>query len=65
MHKSLSAGNTPIGWIEMYLGLYTMFQKMPITVLSARLEQSAVYEGRAKHAADEKLIHSVELGSLI
>jgi len=27
MHKSLSADNTPIGWIELYLGLKTMFQK--------------------------------------
>jgi hypothetical protein len=65
MHKSLSGDNTPIGWIEMYLGLYTMFQKMPITVLSARPKQSVVFEERAKHATDEKLIHSVELGSPI
>jgi hypothetical protein len=27
MHKNLSADNTPIGWIEMYLGLEMMFQK--------------------------------------
>jgi len=25
--KSSSADNTPIGWIEMYLGLNTMFEK--------------------------------------
>jgi len=37
MHKSLNADNTPIGWIEMYLGPDLMFQKVPITVLSARL----------------------------
>ena len=35
MHKSLNADNTPIGWIKMWPDL--MFQKMPITVLSARL----------------------------
>ena len=38
MHKSLNADNTPIGWIEMSLGPDLMFQKMPITVLSARLD---------------------------
>jgi len=47
MRESLkSADNIPIGWIEMYLGLNTMFQKMPITVLSARPKQSAVFEER-------------------
>jgi hypothetical protein len=25
MHESLSADNTPIGWIKMYLGLSMMF----------------------------------------
>jgi len=65
MHKSLSADNTPIGWIGMYLGLNMMFQKMPIIVLSARPKQSAVSEERVKYAADEKLIHSVELRSPI
>jgi len=37
MHESLNADNTPIGWIEMCLGPNLMFQKMTITVLSARL----------------------------
>jgi len=37
MHKSLNANNIPIGWIEMYLGPDLMSQKMPITVLSAKL----------------------------
>ena len=37
MHKSLNADNTPIGWIKVCLGLDLMFQKMPIIVLSARL----------------------------
>jgi hypothetical protein len=37
MHKSLNADNTPIGWIEICLGPDLMFQKMPITILSARL----------------------------
>ena len=37
MHKSLNADNAPIGWIKMCLGLDLMFQKMPITILSARL----------------------------
>ena len=37
MHRSLNADNTPIDWIKMYLGSDLMFQKMPITVLSARL----------------------------
>ena len=37
MHENLNADNTPIGWIEMCLGPDLMFQKMPITVLSARL----------------------------
>jgi len=37
MHKDLNADNTPIGWIKMYLGSDLMFQKLPITVLSAGL----------------------------
>jgi hypothetical protein len=37
MHKDSNADNTPIGWIKMYLGLDLMLQKVPITVLSARL----------------------------
>jgi len=37
MHKDLNADNTPIGWIKMYLGPDLMFQKLPITVLSAGL----------------------------
>jgi len=37
MHESLNVDNTPIGWIKVCLGLDLMFQKMPITVLSARL----------------------------
>ena len=38
MHKDLSADNTPIGWIKMYLGPDLMFQKLPITVLSAKIK---------------------------
>jgi len=37
MHESLNADNTPIDWNEMCLGPDLMFQKMPIIVLSARL----------------------------
>ena len=37
MHKDLNADNIPIGWTKMYLGSDLMFQRLPITVLSARL----------------------------
>jgi len=37
MHKSSNADNTPIGWIEICLGPDLVFQKTPITFLSARL----------------------------
>ena len=53
MHKSLNADNTPIGWIEICLGPDLMFQKMPITVLSARLNIKKV--GRSGYVADEEL----------
>jgi len=46
MHKSLNADNTPIGWIEMYLGPGLMSQKMPITVISARLNIKKVRKQR-------------------
>ena len=44
--KSLSVDNTPIDWIEMCLGPDLMFQKMPITVLSARLNIKKVGKQR-------------------
>jgi len=58
MHKSLDADNTPIGWIEVCLGPDLMFQKMPITVLSARLnikkaekqEEAGVLPMNSSHA---------------
>jgi len=37
MHERLNVDNIPIGWIEMYLRPDLMLQKMPITVLSVRL----------------------------
>jgi len=62
MHKSLSADNIPIGWIKVCFGLNTMFQEMPITVLSARPKIISSFEERAKHATDEEFIHLVGLG---
>jgi len=58
MHKNLNADNTPIGWIEVCLGVDLMFQKMPITVLSARLniekaekrEEAGVLAMKSSHA---------------
>ena len=50
MHKSLNADNIPIGWIKVYLGMDLMFQKMPITVLSARLK--AEEAGKHRYNAD-------------
>jgi len=44
MHKSLNADNTPIGWINAYLGSDLVFQKLPITVLSARLKTTRELE---------------------
>ena len=44
MHKDLNADNIPIGWTKMYLGPDLMFQKLPITVLSARLNIKKVEE---------------------
>jgi hypothetical protein len=52
MHKSLNADNTPIGWIQMFGGL--VFQRMPITVLSARLK--AEEAGKHRYDADENFM---------
>ena len=58
MHKNLNADNTPIDWIKVCLGPDLMFPKMPITVLSARLniekaekqEEAGVLPMKSSHA---------------
>jgi len=63
MHKSLSADNTPIGWIELCLGPSLVFQKMAITVLSARLKHQENWKAeRGEYVADEGLICLAALG---
>ena len=63
MHKDLNADNTPIGWIKMYLGPDLMLQKVPIIVLSARLNiKRAGKKERSRCVADEELTYLAVLG---
>jgi len=58
MHKDLNADNTPIGWIKMYLGPDLMFQKLPITVLSAGLNIEKVEKREEAGVLPMKNLHA-------